>query len=249
MARMEFLKENQLNTTTMVTPPSGTDSVEELFDRNTDKIWESVNQTGTAQVLSVEFGKNVVLSHVLLQNMNLKTYRIFYDSSTANSLANVTQNSDTSRYHSFASVTVASIQVQMNAPITSSEEYKIGELVLTERRCQFELNPSSKNYKPRRPKTRIKHDMPDGGSRVFEIADKFSAKIRLEFISDTFTSGLESVFESGEPNYFLPFPTTSSWDGKGYEVNWLNDFDFTYAENSRSQGQSGTIEIRQTQSG
>ena len=51
--------------------------------------------------------------------------------------------------------------------------------------------------------------------------------------------------------YFVPFPTTTAgeWDGKAAECAWVGDFDFKHGENSKTQGFSGSINLRETAGG
>lgn len=244
---MEFLKQNLLNTTTMVTCDSGTGTVAALFDRNPAVDYNTDGYPSTTStVLSVVFDAPTVVSHVMMQNINLKNFRIFYDSTTANSLAIVSGNSHTSYYLSFASITVNSINIQMDSAMTADTEKSIGELVVTEERLAFERNPASSNYKPEVKRAKIKHTMPDGGVSVFYIADKFKASLKWKFVTDSFRESLYDVFSEALPIYFVPFPTTTSWDGRAYEVLWTDDFDFTYDENSTTQGQGGSLTIEET---
>lgn len=247
MALMELLKQNFLNTTTMVTCDSGTGTVSALFDRNPAVDYNTDGYgSNTSTILSVVFDAPTVVSNVSMQNINLKNFRIFYDSTTANSLAVVSQNSHTSYYLSFASVTVNSINIQMDSAMAADTEKSIGELIVTERRVQFERNPSANNYNPELKKTRVKHVMPDGGVSIYYIADKFKTTLKWKYVTDTFRETLYDVFAEALPLYFIPFPTATSWDGRAYEVVWTNDFDFTYDENSKTQGQGGAITLEET---
>src|SRR3990167_4374315 len=175
MARMEFLRTNQLNTTTMATATSGNGSgtYAYLFDRNLGLGYVSSGYTtNTVSVISVVFGTPVILSHIMLQNHNLRDFRLYYNSTTANSLGIVTGNSATSTYLSFASVTVSSVDLQMSGASSTDTERRIGELILTARLVQFDRNPTAKNYDPVRPITRVLHKMPDGGVTAFNIHQK-----------------------------------------------------------------------------
>lgn len=252
MSRMEFLKINQYNTTTSVVPPSGTSTAGNLFDRVLSKKWESVNQTGTSQVLSIEFPEPKVISQVLIRGANLKDYRLFFNSITASVFptdVNVIGNTAQHTLHVLGSTTVNSIQLQMDTPFSTTQEYTIGELIYTERVLQLERNPTAKGYKPLTRQTRIFHTMPDGGSKVFNIARKFDAAIPLAFITDTLTASIDGLYEDANSLVFVPFPTTTSWDGAAPEVNLTNDFDFKHSTNDKQQGQSGTIKIKETPSG
>jgi hypothetical protein len=249
---MEFLKQNQYNTTTSIVPPSGSDVADALFDRSTTKYWETVGATGASVVLSIEFASPRVISHLLIQSHNMKRFRVFYDSATANTFptnVNVTTNSDTSSYFDLGSTTVSSLQIQMDSTTVAGVEYRIGELIATERLAVFERNPSADDYKPVRSKKRIVHEMPDGGVKVFEVSQKFRAEMRWGFITQTFHDSLLSVFELAEPFTFAPFPTTSAWDGFAKQVIWDGDFDFAHDTNDKAQGFGGKVRIREVAAG
>lgn len=248
MARMEFLSENRLNTTTQAKVDSNTVTAAYAFDRSTSLGYSSNGyNSDTSTIFSVEFAVPVVLSHLLLQNHNLKGFRVFYNSATANSLAVVTGNSATSYYLNFNSVTVSSIQVQMDTTVTGVEK-SVGEIVVAERQIQFERNPSIQNWTPTVYRKQIEHEMPDGGTVLFNIQDKYQASLSWEFITQSFRDGLKTVYDAATPLYFLPFPTTTSWDGTAYESVWTGDFDFKHGTNDKTQGYSGSIVLKQTPS-
>lgn len=248
MALMEFLKANKLNTTTMlVVPTANTGTQAYLFDRNIRLGFTSVNyDSTTSAVVSVVFAQPTVLSHILIQNHNLRQFRAYYNSVTANSLGIVTANSATSTYLSFASITVNSVDIQMDNTIAGSVEKSIGELVMTERRLQFERNPSHGDWKPTLHRKKIRHEMPDGGVKLLIIRDKFRARMEWEFVTTSFRDSLLSVYEDALPVYFAAYPTTTSWDGRAYEVHWSNDFDFTFSSNAKDSGQGGTMLLEET---
>lgn len=247
MANMEFLTANLLNTTTQAKVDSNTDTVEFLFDGNL-KIGYSTEgySSNTSTILSIEFDSPTIISHVLMQVHNLKDFRVFYDSVTANSLDVTSSNSATSSYISFSSVTVSSIQIQMDQAMTADTEKEINELVIAERQTQFERNPNIKNYKPIIDRTQVRHVMPDGGITLFNVRDKFKTKLKWEFITQSFHDTLKDIYDDGDALVFVPFPTTTAWDGNGYEVVWSKDFDFKHSTNDKQQGFGGNIILEQT---
>ena len=253
MAVMEFLDQNKLNTTTMVTTTaaSGSGTAQYAFDRNTSLGYTSVGYNSTtATVFSVVFATPTVLSHLLIQSHNLKQFRAYYNSVTANSLFTAeTTNSATSSYYSFASVTVNSIDLQMDDTIAGSVEKTFGELILSNRQLAFTVNPSVKNWKPTIFRKQIVHDMPDGGAKVYNIRDKFRASLEFDFITQAFHDSLKTQHSNALPLYFVPFPTTSAWDGAAYETVWIGDFNFKHADNSKTEGFDGSINLRQTAGG
>src|SRR3990167_808210 len=115
MAVMEFLTQNLLNTTTMLSfQANNTANSSFIFDRSLSCSWLSVGYNSTtASVISITFPQATVISHVIIQNHNLKDFRVYYNSVTANSIIATTTNSASSTYIGFASVTVNSVDIQM----------------------------------------------------------------------------------------------------------------------------------------
>lgn len=253
MANMEFLQSNRLNTTTMIVASTGTGTFAYAFDRNTNLSYSTVgNTTNTSTQISIQFIEPTVITHLVLQNHNLLQYRAFYNSLTANTFSpaiNVTANSQSSTYFSFTGITISSIQIQMDRAMVADVERRIGEVLICNRQFQFTVNPSHGDYKPRTSLTKVLHKMPDGGMTAFNIRNKYHTNIKLEYITTAYRDSLRTVFDNALPVHFLPFPTTgSTWDGMAPEVIWTNDFNFSHAENSKTQGFSGDIELMETPS-
>lgn len=257
MAVMEFLRQNLLNTTTMITTTAnnGVGTFQYAFDRNLRVGYSSVGyNSSTIAAFSVKFTTTTPVSHILIQNHNLRQFRAYYDGVTANSLAVVANNSATSTYISFATVQAAQIDLEMELQMTSgapasNTEKNFGEIVIGDRLLAFGQNPSSDNWRPTFARKQIVTEMPDGGVKVFQIRDKFVGDLSWNFISQTFRDNLYTLWSSAAAMYFVPFPTTTGWDGNAWEVAWLGGFDFTYEENSKTQGFGGSMKLRQTTGG
>jgi hypothetical protein len=247
---MEFLSQNLIDTTTMFTVDSGTGTLEYLFDRNLNIQYQTDGYTGnTSTIITVTFGAPTAISRILLQNHNLKQFRIFYDGATASVFspdANITANSDTYHYFAFATKTASSISLQMDSTIDAGEEREIGQFYVGDAQVEFDYNPHTDNFDPKLYKQKIKHTMPDGGTNLFIVGNKFQANITLKFAGETFRDALRDVYDTGKPIYFIPESTNTGWAGEAHEVVWTNDWDFTYAENSRTQGYNGKITIEET---
>lgn len=250
MALMEFLHENLINTTTQFKVDSNTGSVQNLFDKNISKRYNTSGyNSDTSTNISIEFGSNTVIDHIILQNHNLKGFRAFYNSVTANSLFTITQNSATSTYHSFNTTTVTSVQLQIDTTQTGSTEKSLGEFMVTRRDVvAFERNPSVENFDPTIARKQIKVEMPDGGIQLYNIKDKYKAKLKFKYITESFRDNLLSVYTTALPFIFVPFPTATGWSGAASEVVWTGPFDFNYSDNAKSQGYEGQIVLEQTPS-
>lgn len=257
MAFMEFLKQNLLNTTTMLTTTAnnGVATFPYVLDRNIRLGFQSLGyNSNTAMTLSIKFPATTAVSHIFLQNHNLRDFRAYYDGVTANSLGVVSSNSATSTYLSFSTVQAAQIDLdfnlqQVSGSPASNTEKKVGEVVVTSRLAVVEVNPSVQDWQPNLRRRQIVTEMPDGGVKVFQIKDKFVASMRYHFITSTFRDTLYGLWSSANAMYFVPYPTTTGWDGRAYESVWVGDFDFTYEENSKRGGFNGTVNLRETAGG
>lgn len=248
---MTFLTDNLFNTSTQaVVGSANTLTVMNAVDKVPDTQWITVGyNSNTSTIFSIEFESPVPISKIYIQNHNLKQFRIFYDSVTANAFTpaiSQTQNSDTSSYFSFGTITVSSIQIQCDTCVDTGIEKRIGEIYIGDTLLDFERNPNAASYKPILKKDRVIHKMPNEGVSVFVGRNKFKSEISWKFVSNSFTSQLQEIYDNNTIFYFVPFPTTTSWDGKSFQTIWTNDFDFKYSDNNTSAGQGGKIMLEET---
>src|SRR6185436_12297661 len=106
--------------------------------------------------------------------------------------------------------------LQLDSTIVAGEEKTVGELVVANRQLQFERNPSVRAWRPTVFRKQIEHQMPDGGTALFNIQDKYQAQLSWEFVTADFRDSLFDVFTAADPLYFVPFPTTTAWDGVAF---------------------------------
>ena len=243
---MEFLTQNKINTTTLITVDSSSLTADRLINRNINDQYETDGyDTNASTIIDIAFSASTIITNVIIQNHNLENFRIFYDSTTANSLGVFSGNSDASTYISFASVTVSSVQLQLDTA-TDNGEKAIGQFIIAERRLEFERNPSVKNFKPMIDRTQVRHVLADGGVSLYNIRDKYKVQMKFFFITETFHEQLLDIYNTALPVYYVPFPTTSAWEGNAYEMVWSKDFDFKYATNVRSIGYTGQMTLEET---
>lgn len=248
MAIMEILSANLLNTTSMVAVDSAVALAKNLFDRNTSlKYTTSGYNSATTTDIRISFTAATIISHVLLQNHNLKTFSIFYDLTTTNQLFSTTTNSITNSYISFNTTTVNAITLRATETFPTSVEKFVGELVIANRKLVFERAPNFKDYNPstERPRQMV-HTLADGGVKVYNVRDKFKGMFAWQYITTSFRDGLKSVFDAGTSFYFVSTPTTTVWDGEAFECDWIGNFNFNQSANDASVGWGGKILIQQT---
>jgi len=248
---MRFLDQNKLDTTTLITVDAvNTATIENLFDRDIKKQWESVGyDTGTDTTIVVSFSVAMVIDKIFIQNHNLANFNIFYNGTTTNQFTSrVGDSSSTEDHHyfTFNTQTVSSITLDCQANQTTSTEYKIGQLYIGSTLLDFERNPTAADYKPIITRKQVVHKMPNGGVTQFIVDDKFKGQIKWKFLTNSFTTQLQDIYDTGTAFYFVPFATSTSWEGRAYEVAWTNNFDFRHSSNNKDAGQGGKIIIEET---
>jgi len=247
---MVFNRRNNLNTTTQVAvAAANTLTVENLFDNDPNTKWSTAGySTNTSTLVTVSFTSSVVIDRVFLQNHNLKQFRIFYDGVTANTFTpaiSETTNSATSNYYTFATITVSSISLQVDLATTADTEKEVGTFYVGQLMLSMERNPPANSYKPIIDRQQVIHRMPNGGVTQFVVANKFRTNLKWDFLTESFTSRLLNVYETATSFYFVPFGTSTSWDGKAYEVAWTNDFDFRHSDNNKDAGYGGSVVLEE----
>lgn len=248
---MVFLTNNEFDTTTQATVDSAnTTTVIRACDRNVKTTWTTAGyNSNTSTIFSIALDTPVSISKIFLQNHNLKQFQIFYNSATANAFTpaiSETTNSATSSYFDIATVTVATVQIQCDVAMTAQTEKQIGEIYIGDLLLNLERNPNAASYKPIIKKDMVIHRMPNEGVSVFVGGTKFKGEISWKFLSNSFTSQLQTLYETNTSFYFVPFPSASEWDGRAYQVLWTNEFDFKYSDNNFSAGQGGKIVLEET---
>lgn len=250
MSQMVFLRPNKLDTSTMIkVDAANTLTISYAFDRDKNTKWKTVGYgTSTSTIFSIEFNTATAIDKFYLQNHNLKQFRVFYNSTTSNTLTpniSETTNSATSNYYSFATITVTSLQLQLDRAVTADTEKQFGEIYVGSLMLAFERNPNAASYKPLVDRQQVVHKMPNGGVTQFIVANKFKADISWKYLTESFYNSLLNIYETGTAIHFVPFPTTTSWDAKAYECLWTNDFDFKHSDSNKDAGFGGVIRLQE----
>jgi hypothetical protein len=255
---MELCSENELNTTTMITPDTGTATAAYLFDRTSTKQHASVGKAadGTTSSIIITFDATTSVDRIVLQNINWKGFSIYKNGTiTAITLATgnlttssaFTGNSATTLMLHFSATNVTSLAFYITTTMAANEEKKCGQIWVMEKVMTFTDNPAASQYKVNRISKQVTHEMADGGIAFVNFATKFHADIELSFITDAFKTSLREAFDY-QPNVFIPFPTGTSFDGQIYEVNWIGDWNFDQPAKNYigSDGWKGDIKLRET---
>jgi len=258
MSNMEFLYQNYVNTTTQISVTNAaTSQVANLYDRKRSTTFSSVNATGTTNSTFVfSTATSFVVSRIILTGHNLKSFRVFHSSATANTFTLTgydtttsfwTTNSQTSTFLTVPTTTVTSICFDFIEAITSGSQKTIAELYIGKDYITFPHNPDFDAYDPTLKEKSIIHEMTDGGKVRYHLGDKFRASIGLTFLSTAERASFKSVYDAFTPFVFVPFPDVSGFDGDYFEVNWTNGFDFYKLQsNVLGNGYQGKITVEET---
>lgn len=255
---MEFIEQNYLNTTTMLTLNSNTTLANYLFnpDPYYNYVSSGLNDDTTSMSITITFSSTSPVSRIALKDINLKEFRIFYNGSTANTFAitganttacDYTANSDTSLYFRCSTVQCSSITLDAKKTMIANQEKVLGLFVASDLLYSLAIIPSAQNYKPVLNQKQIVHTLSDGGTRIHNVRSKFSLGISLDYLQETDRDSLKSIYNRSNPFMFCPFGTTTSWDGILFESVWTGPFDFyEYSDNASSSGFSGKITLKET---
>ena len=258
---MEFIKANFLNTTTQVSlsPNTQTSIIPNLYNRDTAYQFytDGMKNDATTASITITFDSTTFVSRILLLDHNLKSFTVYYNGATANTFGLSTTgqttvsswitNSVTSHYLRTTTAACSSITIDMKATQTPNLEKVLGLLVLSDTIYETTFVPNAKDYKPKYKSKQVVHKMSDGGTRLHQIKNKWEMNIKADFVSQTETDALYSIWSMLTPFNFIPFPTSTGWDGIVFESIWEGDFDFfEYSDNASASGFSGSIKLRET---
>lgn len=259
---MEMLYQNFFNTSTMAVLDSNTAGAAYLFDRRPTRKYISVGYANdlTSTTIRINFSSTQTISRVALQNINWRDFRVYYNGTTASTLAltttcgttasNWTGNSATSLYLMCSDTAMTSLSIQINKTIVADEEKKAGQIIVSDQQFQFTRNPDSRGLTPEMQPKEIVHTMSDGGTVVFRVRDKIKYKLTGSHREQSEITGLRAVYDTKLPLYFVPFPTGTSWDGNAYEVNWVGGFNagLKPSDNYTAVGYDFTINLEESPS-
>ena len=256
---MEFCYPNFVNTTTLLAVDSNSTTAKNMIDRRFSTKYESIGYGGTtATNITFTPATATVVSRIALNTHNLKDFQIFYDGTTTNtftitgystSTIQYTTNSETSNYWVVSSQTVSSITLRATEAMTASSEKFITALYVGEIYHRLTKNPDTGGYSPRIKEKNFLHQMSDGGIIRYFLSEKFSATLKIPFVSQADRTSLKTAYSARTALQFIPFPTESDWDGDMYEVNWVNGFDLQkLTSNVIGNGYSGVIMLEETPS-
>ena len=263
MSNMEFLSLNSVNTTTQITV-STSSNTSRFFDRRQSEQYTSSgdNDDGTTTTITIEFTSYQDVDRIVLENINWKSFKAYYNSNSANlfsltsadtGTAEWTQNSQTNMYMKLAAKkSCTSVIFEITATAVANQEKKCGQIWVMEQQFALDTNPDAKSYIPKIARKQYEHKMSDGGITTYFINDPYSGSIKLKYVSQTVYDNLKTLYNLKTPFVFVPFPTATNWEenfsvARIYEVNWIKDYDFEqFTNNLTTLGHRGTIRLAET---
>lgn len=254
---MEFLYANYVNTTTQLTISSNSSVAENLFTRDPNLQYYSDGDSSdlTTTSILITFDSTMSVSRVVLKDINLKEFRLFYNGVTANSFnftnststSYWTSNSATSLYLKCATTMVSSITLDAKATMVSGNEKVVGLLHVSDLYFDMDRLPSANDYKPSHMRKQVVHELSDGGARIHNISKKYELKMSFDYLSSSDKASLRTIYDLEVPFAFCPFGTATSWDGIFFESVWTGPWDFDeYSDNASASGFSGSIKLKET---
>lgn len=254
---MEFLSRSLLETTTQIAVNSNTITADYLLNPDTTRQWYSsaYNNDSLASSITISFDSTQTIDRIAIMEFNAKKFNIYYNGATANAFTitnptTTTQfvtNSASSMYLACTSVACTSVTFDLYSTVTPNSEKAVGYIYLGASELTFPRIPNASNYTPIRDPKELTHELSDGGFRRQVAYVKWSTKIKLQYITESFKSSLRTIYDSYEPKVFVPFGTGTSWDGILFEANWMGNFDFyKYSDDAVQSGYSGSIDLKET---
>ncbi len=252
---MELWKANYYNTTTVLSITSGTLTASycRKRDETLQYISSGFNNDATTVSMVFTFDDTMNVSCIGLLETNFKNFRIFYNGSTSNTFALTsaetsssawTGNTDVDKFLYCTTAAVSSITIEATETMVANSEKAIGYVFISDVLVDFERVPSSKDYKPTKAVTDIVHKLSTGQTKVNFINEHWKVDISFKYITTAFRNSLYEAFILKDEMGFVPFGTSTGWDGILFPCVWPGDFDFyKYSTDAVNSGFSGTIKL------
>jgi len=256
---MQFISENLVNTTSLLS--SNLDilsATSHLIDRKDSVYRFSVTITANLYgYIKVSFYQTTPVSLICLKDVstsNCYSVRItretigaemFFTATTGDTTSSRWSTFTGNKYYAFATQSCKDIYFRADFTTTAGTmgTVWIGELFIGDVNLNFEYDPDIKSFNPVFNPKQFIHEASDGGIIKYKLQDSYSLSLSREYISQTEYDSLKDLYDKDSHFSFIPFPTGTAWDGELYEVNWINNWNFKFSDNYKSNGYSGEIEL------
>lgn len=256
---MYFLEQSLIQTTTQLDVPVNTLLAANLLTRDETRQYFTSNYNSDSLTASItmSFDVTTTVSCLAMLEMNLKSFNVFYNGATANSLAlvsgsdtttaNYTGNAEKSKFLEFTEIHCTSITIDMRGTFVADSEKALGYLVPTVKLLDFDRIPSYRDYKPVRKSEEVVHKLSNGGTRINVKDKKFNVDVKLKYITETFKQQLNAIHTQKDEFMYVAFPRTTDWDEIFFPCVWEGSFDFeNYSSNAEEAGFEGVMKLRET---
>ena len=254
---MEFLSRALLETTTQLLVNTNTIVADQLLnpDPRQQYFSDGCDDDSITSSITISFDETVSIDRIALMDFNAKKFNIYVNGATANALtltnptttSQFISNSATSIYLACSPVNCTSVTFDLYSTQVANSEKAVGYIYVGANELTFPRIPNASGYTPVRDPKEMTHELSDGGIRRQVIQTKWSTKIKLNYITESFRNSLLAVHDALEPIVFVPFGTGTAWDGILFEANWMGNFDFyKFSDNATQSGFSGTIDLKET---
>jgi hypothetical protein len=261
MSEPKFYTRSYVDSECTVTPSSGSDSKQKLFDRDNDSQWISSGENSDADEASVEIefkqaGATIsrTIDTIILVNHNLEDpIAEYWDGSAWQTFDSETDlTSGVATMLTRAAVSTERIRIRCSQTITADAEKRIGELLA----CEEELDLSdtvaqdlSAYEVTHAQRMAVELPLIDGSLHRSVVrhspnrSDKYEARATLQFLTETQLEALRSLKASGQP--FLWQPESTQRPDEVYLVNWAGNFQYRYATGYKGAGFNLTLDLRE----
>lgn len=256
---MEFIEDNFINTTTGLTLDSNTTVANYIYNQDVtlQYVTSGFNDDNTSASITWSFDETTTVSRLILREINLKDFSIYYDGTTTNLFtltstgstvsSSFTSNSETALYMKADAIDCTSVTLLMNATIVANSEKAVGWFVISDNEYTISRIPNAGGYKPNITPEQIIHTLSDGGTRVQNIAEKWKVNLKWKYIDLDFRNNLKAIYDQKKTWIFTSFETMTGWDEVCFPAVWTNGFEFyQYSDEAVGAGFEGQIKLAET---
>lgn len=243
----------------MLVVGSGTLSAANILTRDItfQYVTEGMNNDATQASIRVNFSATTTVSRIVLDGINWKNFKAFYNGATANTFAltstgattvsSFSSNSETGMYMFATPVDVTSLTFDILSTQVANSEKAVGHIYIGTQVLDLSQIPAAKNYNPMILPEEVVHNLSDGSTRLNRIASKRRIKIKLNNVTTALRNSLKDVYDRRSSTGFAAFPTMTGWDKMFFVGIWPGAFDgFEFSDDAAAAGHNVSIDMRES---